>query len=333
MPRSRISKSFKLDSEPVLHWPKGPAKRVRLKGFKLSYPGERMAYALHPEKAASVEMVEWEIKKGGVAWNELFSEPQLQPIGLRALAQLHANFTAKTVCEWVSRNGLLGFRHEPDPAERPYHFIPYYVDTRRIYHLSEPLDCIRLAAQRAANVIELWSALKRSYVSGQGRDGEGAIRSIVTIKEDETDSERVGSSPIRYRTLVNGEDRSRWPIPKSPRDWRKLANVLLANYIQEHILGEVEIGLGIQQNKEEEERNIEPPPDWNLKPTWWIQSALASYYIELLMVMRRFRSCEACGQDISHQRANSFHCGDSCRSTAWYRLKAARKNSSKPPSR
>lgn len=347
MTRARIKKSFKLDSEPVVHWAKGPAKRVRLDGFKLAYPGEGMAYTLYPEKAASVEMVEWEIKKGGPAWNELFSEPQLQPNGLRALAQLHANFTAKTVCEWVSRNGLLGFHQVPDPAKRPFHFIPYYVDNRRIYYFSEPRDCIRLAAQHAANVLGLWEALKKSYATGQVRGSDEPIRSIVTIKEDVTDSSQVGSSAIRYRVFVNGERRSQWPIPKRPRGWRYLANALLAEYIQKHIYGEVQVALGIrEQNKDEvqqdrnkdeeqQDRKEEPPPDWNLQPTWHIQSALAAYYVELLMVMRRFRSCKTCGKDISHQKAKSVYCGDTstCRSTDWHRQKAAQRKASKTPSR
>ena len=334
MPRAEIKKSFKFDSEPVLHWPHGPAKLVRLKGFKLNYSGKGMAYALRPDKKASVEMVEWKVGKGGVTWNELFSEPQLQPNGLRSLAKLHANFTAKTVCEWVSRCGLLGFRHNPDPTEKPCHFIPCYVDNKRIYYYSEPLECIRLAAQRAANVLKLWAALKKSYAMNQ--DGNRAIPSIATIKEDITDSSQVGSSPICYRVFVNDEPRSQRPIPKSPRDWRHLANALLAEDIQEHIRNEIQVALGIrEQNKdmEQEDRNAEPSPDFNLQPIWHIKSALPAYYAEMLMVMRRFRSCKTCGKDISHQKASSVFCGDSstCRTKNFFRQKAIQKKASKAP--
>ena len=117
-----------------------------------------------------------------------------------------------------------------------------------------------------------------------------------------------------YRAIVNGEPRSAHPIPESLRDWRRLANVLLSEYILDHLSDNVPIALGpCKQNKDEEERSVEPSPDWNLKPTWYIGSALTAYYVELLMVMRRFRACAICGKDISHQRAHSSCCGGRCR--------------------
>ena len=169
---------------------------------------------------------------------------------------------------------------------------------------------------------------------GQGRDSDRPIRSIVTIKEDITDSSQFPPSPINYRVFVNGEPRFQRPIPKSPRDWRHIANALLAEDIHENIHDEIQVTLGIrEQNKDEEpqDRSVEPSPDWNLQPTWYIQSALAAYYVELLMVMRRFRSCKTCGEDISHQKATSVYCGVTCRTTDWHRQKAARRKDSTPP--
>lgn len=319
---TRINKSFKLDSEPVLYWPKSPAKLVRVKGVGLTYSGNGMAYALRSEKGSVVELVGWDPKQGFAGWRNVFAEPQLRPTGLLTLAQLDKRTTAQAVCEWVSLNGLLGFHPTSNPVEGGGHFIPSYVGDVLIHHY-EPVDCIRAAAQRAANVLQLWSALKASYTTGQAGGSDKPIRSIVTINEDVKDSYQVGAK-ICYRVFVNGERRSQWPIPTSARDWRRLAYALLAKYIQEHIQDEVRVSLGIQvQNKDEEETNIEPAPDWNLKPVWKIQSALAAYYVELLMVMRRFRSCKVCGKDISHQKTKSFYCGNTCRSKHWHRLKAA----------
>jgi len=140
---------------------------------------------------------------------------------------------------------------------------------------------------------------------------------------------------IWYRVYVNGKPRSLWPIRKRPRAWCDLANRLLAEYIQEYIGGEIQVALSLrEQNKDEEpqDRSVEPSPDWNLQPIWHIQSALTAYYVELLMVMRRFRSCKTCGKDISHQKASSVYCGkpSTCRSKNWHRQKAARRKDSHP---
>ena len=358
MRKPNIEKSFKLDSEPVLYWPKSPAKVVCHKGVALKYSGKGMAYTLQPRKGSAVELVGWDPQQGFAGWRNVFAEPQLRPTGLLTLAQLDKRTTAQAVCEWVSLNGLLGFHPTSNPVEGGGHFIPSYAGDALIYYY-EPVDCIRAAAQRAANVLQLWSALKASYTTGQVGGSDGTIRSLVTFdkgdsyehrqvrsqrptpkslrgwpkfadalrKEEGTDTDQ-GSAEIGYRVLVNGERRSQQPIPKSPRGWRSLASALLAEYIQEHIQGEVRVSLDLQvQNKDEEERNIEPAPDWNLKPVWKIQSALAAYYVELLMVMRRFRSCKVCGKDISHQKAKSLFCGNTstCRSVDWHRQKAAKR--------
>lgn len=323
-------KSFRLDSEPVLRWPKSPAKLISLKEHRLEYSRSRMEYTIHPDKTQSVELVGWDYTKPFVAWRDVFSESSLKPNGLVALTQLSITPTWTKMSEWVSQNGLLGFR--PSPNSTP--FIPVTSEGGILIYFFEPVNCIISAAEQAANVLALWSALRKSYALGEGIKSMEAIRSVVTIKEDVQDSSKVGSGPHHYRTLVNGEDRNRWPIPETPRGWRRLATLLLSEYIQEHIFEEIEVAVGLRgQNRDGGERNIEPSPDWNLKPTWRIRSALAAYYVELLMVMRRFRSCEVCGEDISHQRATSVYCMNSstCRTTDWHRKKAAEKKASKTP--
>jgi hypothetical protein len=202
-----------------------------------------------------------------------------------------------------------------------------------MYHYAEPLECIQLAAYRAASVIKLWSALKKSYAVGPGPASVQAIRSTVVIKEDISDSFKVGSGPMHYRVIVNGEPRSQWPIPKNKKEWRYLVNGLLGEYLREHIRDEVRVGIGIHyQNQDEEGREEEASPDWNLTPIWRIGSALTAYYVEFLMVMRRFRSCKVCGKDISHQKESAIYCGDTstCRSTDFHRRKAARRRDSHP---
>lgn len=354
---TRIKKSFTLDSEPVLHWPKSPAKVIRVKGVRLTYSGNGMAYALHPEKGNSVELVGWDPKQEFVALRNVFAEPQLKPAGLVTLASLNERADPQTVCEWVSLNGLLGFRPTSNPVKQGGHYIPIYVGNPPVHHY-EPVDCIRAAAQRARNVLALWSALRGTYAMGEARRSSRPIQSIVTFdtgdsyerrqvhsqrpipenlwdwlkfaatlkKEEGLISGQVRTE-LRYRILVNGEYRSHRPIPKSPRGWRGLAYTLLAEYIQEHIHGEVQVALGIQAQNLDENRSSELPLDWNLKPTWHIQSALAAYYVELLMVMRRFRSCKVCGKDISHQRTTSRFCGDlsTCRSVHWHRQNAGKR--------
>lgn len=327
MAKREIRKSFRLESEPVLHWPMISAERKQLLGVRLTYSGG-LDYTLHPEKAGVVETVGWSPQKPVVAWRDVFSESELKPRGLIALAQLSTNPTSMEVSKWVSKNGLLGFR--PNPAVKGIPFIPVLFAGNVSIHHCEPIPCILTAAKKAANVLALWSALKQSYKSGGDSDSEKVIRSIVTLNKDIRDSSKEGAGPVYYRTFVNGEDRNRWPIPETPRDWRKLATHLLSEYIQEHIVGEIEVAVGIQgQSRDEGERNAEPSPDWNLKPTWKIQSALAAYYVELLMVMRRFRRCKTCGEDISHQRDKSMYCSVSstCRSTQWHRENTAKRQS------
>jgi hypothetical protein len=325
MASAKISKSFTLDCEPILYWPNSPAKLVRFEGLELSYLGwEGMTYTLHSEETASVEMVEWDPKQV-VGWRDMFSESQLRPNGLIRLAKLYKNLTDEKVCEWVTQNGPLGFQPSSNPVDKGGHFIPYlpYMNNVLI-HNYEPIDCIRSAARRAANVVELWLALQGSDARGTGHDSDRAIQSIVTF----IDNDPLGGSPVHYRVKVNGEPRSAHPKPKSSLSWRRLANVLLAEYIQDHLRDNVRVALGVQKqnrDKEEENRNVNSPPDWNVKPTWHIGSALTAYYVELLMVMRRFRSCGACGKDISHQKRGSMYCGGTCRSTDSYRRKAFRK--------
>ncbi|MDR4470196.1 MAG: hypothetical protein MRJ68_18180 [Nitrospira sp.] len=62
------------------------------------------------------------------------------------------------------------------------------------------------------------------------------------------------------------------------------------------------------------------------------QQLLTAYYVELLMVMRRLRTCKICGKDISHQKAGSTYCGEpsSCRSKACHRRKAQKLGSTAP---
>jgi hypothetical protein len=223
-----------------------------------------------------------------------------------------------------------------------------------VCYTSEPLDLIRDAAKRAANACQLWAALKRSYATDQVRGSDGPIRALVTIEETLENSSYVGpydnsdgfipknlqefkerstkfdSTKLFFGVRVNGEFRSQHPIPAKPREWRVLAHRLLAEYILDHISGEVQVGLGFQPNfVEQQDRNAEPAPDWILKPLWRIQSALAAYYCELLMVMRRFRACKTCGKDISHQRDAAKYCGESstCRSTDYHRRQAAKRKS------
>jgi hypothetical protein len=322
MAAARIRNTFRLESEPILFWPSAPARLVRVDGFRLSYSGDGLVYTLLPEKKASVVMVQLEYRK--VEWTDVFSVCGKNAVGLHALAQLGEKITEKTLCEWVSRHGLLGFRQQFTSSAEPYHFVPYLVSNRMMYYHSEPFECIRLAAQRAINVMKLWSALKGSYQLEHSGDTVRAIKSVVTVKEDIRDSSQLGTDPINYRVFVNGERRSQRPQPQCSRDWRFLASVLLAEYIHDHISGEVRVELGLrQQNKDSESRREEErPPDWNLSPVLRVESALTAYYVELLMVMRRFRSCNRCGSDISHQKERAIYCSETCRSTMWHRRRA-----------
>lgn len=175
-------------------------------------------------------------------------------------------------------------------------------------------------------MLRLWSALQKSFRG----NGIQALQSVLT--QDKTDSSQWGSDSIHYRVLVNGERRSRQQVPGTPQEWRLLANVLLAEYIQEHILDNIRVSLRIrEQNKDEDRRTVEPSPDWNLMPIWGIDTALAAYYVELLMVMRRFRSCKTCGRDISHQKAQSSYCGNrsTCRTKDWHRQQSANRKTAK----
>ena len=176
-----------------------------------------MAYALHPQKNSSLQLVGWDPGQGDFAWRDVFAEPQLRPAGLLKLAQLNKRSAAQTVCGWVSLNGLLGFRPTPNPVEPGGYVIPSYVGEARIHHY-EPLDCIRAAAQRAGNVLALWSALKTSYATGQERGSDRVLRLIVIF--DETDS-------YEHRQV-----RSQRPVPKSLRGWRDAARTSRRNGYQ-----------------------------------------------------------------------------------------------------
>lgn len=325
MVKSAIQKSFKLDSEPVLIWPKIPAKLMQLNGFVLKYSGTGMEYSLHPPKGSSVTMVGWDPIQTLVGWRDVFAETEREPTGLKKLSDLNEFSSDKQVCDWVSQHGLLGFWPTSNPITKGGYYIPTFVYDKLLHHF-EPVDCIRSAAKRANNVIRLWSALKRSF-RGAG------IQSLQSVlKQDKTDSSKIGSDPIRCRVFVNGERRSQQPVPETPREWRHLANVLLAEYVQEHIADNIRVSLLVrEQNKDEDGREIEPSPDWNLMPLWEIETALAAYYVELLMAIRRFRACKTCGRDISHQRAQSSYCGNrsTCRSKDWHRQQSAQKKAAK----
>ena len=133
--------------------------------------------------------------------------------------------------------------------------------------------------------------------------------------------------------MINGEPRQRYPMPKSPREWRHLAHRVLGQYIADHIEEEVKLGVTLQvQNRDDPGESEELSQDWNPKPIWRVRSALAAYYVELLMVMRGLRRCATCAADISHQKASSIYCFESstCRSTAWHRKKAAKKKLARP---
>lgn len=329
MAKGAIQKSFKLDSEPVLIWPKIPAKLVQLNGFVLRYSGKGMEYSLHPQRGSSVTMVGWDPIQKLVGWRDVFAETEREPTGLRKLSDLTEFSSDKQVCDWVSQHGLLGFWPTSNPITKGGYYIPTFV-YGKLLHCFEPVDCIHSAAKRAHSVIQLWSALERSFRGA----GVHALQSV--LKQDKTDSSRVGSDPIHYRVIVNGERRSRQPVPKTPREWRYLTNILLAEYLQEHIVDNIRVSLRVrEQSKDEGGREIEPSPGWNLLPLWEIETALAAYYVELLMVMRRFRACKTCGRDISHQRVQSSYCGNksSCRSKDWHRKQSAKRKAAKAPMR
>jgi hypothetical protein len=309
MPTISIKKSLVIDSEPALYWPRGPAKLQRRGGLKLEYWGpDATRYSLRRAKRSSVEMVEWGSSKviGAI---DIFQTSGMQPDGLGRLAALSRDLSQKNVCSWVSQNGPLGFQADNESVIGYGRGIPYLVFGNSLIPAMEPLDCIRAAARRAANVVKLWEALKRSYLVKPGY-GIESIKSLVRFMSEDPFTRHT----TYYRVIVNGEPRSAHSIPKSSRHWRRLANVLLNEYILDHLGDNLRIASSpCKQNKDEEERDVEPSPDWNLKPSWYIGSALTAYYVELLMVMRRFRCCAICGKDISHQKANSTCCGGRCR--------------------
>ena len=222
MTKRPIRKSFRLESEPVLSWPKSPAKLDTLKGYSLRYSGRGMEYTLHPDTAGAVELVGWPKSPAFDEWRDVFSETELNPSGLITLSQLSTNPTRKQVLEWISKNGLLGFRPTRNTGAMYGNPIPMYSGDV-FFYTYEPIYCLLLAAKQAANVLALWSALKKSYATGGGIHSTQAIRSVVNIKEEIQYSTRCGSEPFHYRTLVNGEDRNQWPIPDTPRGWRLLA--------------------------------------------------------------------------------------------------------------
>lgn len=260
-------------------------------------------------------MVGWDPSQKIKGWRNLFSETEREPIGLKNLAELDETASDRLVCNWAAQYGLLGFWPSCNPVTPNGYFIPTFV-YGKLLHCYEPVDCIRSAAKRANNVIQLWLALEKSF-RGSGVHG---LRSVLNL--DKTDSSWVGSDPIHCRVSVNGECRSRQPVPETPREWRYLANVLLAEYVQEHIANNIRVSLRVRaQKKGEDDKEIKPSPCWNLMPLWEIETALAAYYVELLMVIRRFRACKTCGRDISHQRVQSTYCRDrsTCRSKDWHR--------------
>lgn len=359
-------KSFRLDSEPILRWPCARAHISGVRGVRLNYSGKGMTYKLELDNTSSVERVGAPAQQNFTEWRDVFEPAQMAPVGLRKLAELNRDATAQAICDWVSQYGLLGFWPEVNPCIKGRgNVIPIYIDGAVRICRYEPIECIRSAAKRAANVLALWTALQDSYKTGPGRKSESRIRSVVTVKEDLNDSYMHLRGPIQglkpktigewielakklpkpeklkrasaYRVFVNGEPRSQWPIPQSPSAWRRLAYELLAEYIREHLNNNVTVALRVKKQTkdiEAEDRNVEPEPEWNLRPAWHIRSALTAYYVELLMVMRRFRTCKMCGKDISHQKAESTYCGEpsSCRTKAWHRRKAKQNGAPPPPS-
>ena len=123
MIRTRIKKSFKLDSEPVLFWPRGPARLVQLKGHELVYSGSGMEYGLQPKRRSSVALITCDLQDAGGfspgTWRNIFSGPDPGPDSLSPLVDLHRNFSVPAVCTWVSRYGLLGFRPSHGPIAGP----------------------------------------------------------------------------------------------------------------------------------------------------------------------------------------------------------------------
>lgn len=151
MAKSAIHKSFKLDSEPVLIWPKIPAKLKQLDGVALKYSGTGTKYSLYPQKKSSVTLVGWEPSQRIVEWREVFAETELQPTGLRKLSQLNETSSDKEVVDWVFQHGLLGFQPSSNPITRGGYYIPTLPYRNNyggnvIYNF-EPVDCIRLAAK------------------------------------------------------------------------------------------------------------------------------------------------------------------------------------------
>jgi hypothetical protein len=104
-----------------------------------------------------------------------------------------------------------------------------------------------------------------------------------------------------YTAMVNGKPRGQYSLPSSPREWRQLAHRILSQYTADHIEEEVKLGVSLQlQNRDDPGETDELPQDWKPKPVGRVRSALAAYYVELLMVMPGFRCCATCGADISH---------------------------------
>ena len=121
MRSASIKKSFKLNSEPAFQSPQALTKLIRVTGFKLRYSGKGMDYTLKPSKKERVVMAEWNPES--VRWKNVFSEPRLQPMGLQALAHLHADFTPRKACDWITLNGPLGFRPHINPSTAGRHLF------------------------------------------------------------------------------------------------------------------------------------------------------------------------------------------------------------------
>ncbi len=287
---------------------------VTLPNVRLSTNSERpMEYLLVPQQGEQVQMVRWKPNAKPKHVNVLATECNLADLAQCAMGPTQTDMLIR----WVSKWGLLGFRHTGGAPSSSMSWINpgrerFFGPEHRVVHGAEPLNLIVEAARVAQAAISLYEALRRASVGERA----AAIRELITQDlrvqvgprvRVESDGREIPQGRCEMPTWVQDVFIGKQEEPRKPVEYDQLAVAGLGFLTNSYLGGEFQ--LYWSEN---------PGNCRRLELGWRVNSLLAGLYLKLGYSMRK-ATCKACGSPIGHRRAGATTCGPRCRKR-WQRL-------------
>jgi predicted nucleic acid-binding Zn ribbon protein len=293
-------KRFSLQAFIDAPWQIAPCELFRLQGYRLLQGPNFMEYELAKAPESSIDLVRWVPETYKRTKGKITISNKLEPRLVDAMAENGnlgdlgslANAQESDLVEWVSKNGLIGFRNvgRTVPPELLNYSIVLGVGR---FHAYEPLNLIRSAAKIANAATALYEALR-----GTGIDSRAAqLRDLIEVNE-------LTGVGTQMEMWVRGiRIPSLFVPPQTPVQWTELGVGILSSLTDEHLRREFSVCW-------------EGPMGYSrrLHCSWKVRSLFGALFLKLASHMRDSRLCVVCRAPLpAVARSQKKTCSARCR--------------------